>query len=75
MYKIIDELGVSSYWVKINISPNKIKSDLILIAKVEKVILFAEEGYGFIKLLLEKTEKGDFTDSEFIVDFCYLLRA
>ncbi|MCD4792251.1 MAG: hypothetical protein K8R54_03390 [Bacteroidales bacterium] len=71
MYKIIDEFGAGSYWVEVNISPGKVDSDLVLIAKVEDVIPFAEDGYGFIKLSLEKTKKGNFADTEFIIDFCY----
>ena len=50
---------------------NKLKSDLILIAKVENVIFFSTMGVGAVKFSLEKIVKGDSVNSEFVIKFQY----
>lgn len=71
MYKIIDELGAGSYWVEINISPNKLKPDLVLIAEVKDAIFFGEEGHGAIRFSVDTVNKGNFTDKDFSIEFQY----
>ena len=50
---------------------NKLKSDLILIAKVENVVFFNPMGMGAVKFSLEKIVKGDSVNSEFVIKFQY----